>query len=230
MSRDGDRQTAEWSQQKLAALRHALEEGQTPAGLARLLADPQLRAAFLDGLQIREQEPSAALPGPASGDVSFLASVQRKPSREVAADSGAWKMQWRRPAEEIAGLFSFLAFSPIPTLREAAGFLEDETVTLLRGKVSSRGMELDVTLEATRPAAQPDELQLSLWVLASNQSAARRGEDYTLLATVTWGSYEAQVTITNDGHYPLPPRAIASVVDDSGQSAGDLSVIVQQKP
>lgn len=285
MSSDGKQQTADWSYQKLNALRRALEQGKTPAGFEqlrdqmqqetmtvghrlddgeeavmlahlisaaidgvdiprrypqafqRLLADPYLRAAFLDALEILDDEPSLDLPLPASRDVSFLQALNRDPAPERTRESSAWQVRWRRSAEEIAGLFSFLSQSPLPALREAAGFLEDETVTLLRGKVSAVGLELDVTVEATRPAAQPDELQLSLWVLSAAEppatqsavQAARHGEEAELLATVTWGAYEAQVTIAGDGHYPLPSRPISSVLDDADRSAGDLSVTIQQK-
>lgn len=198
-----------------------------PQSFRRLVADPALRAAFLDALDILDEAPSMSLPLPPSRDLSFLDKLKRTASLDQAAAPDPWHIRWRRSAEEIAGLFSFLSQSPLPALREAAGFLEDETVTLLRGKVSARGMELDVTLEATRPAAQPDELRLSLWVLAANEYTALPAEDSALVATVVWGSYEARVTITGDGHYALPSRPIAGVVDEADQSAGDLSVTIR---
>jgi hypothetical protein len=215
--------------QLMSAALHGVDiQRRFPRSFQRLVTDPALRDAFLEGLQALEEETPATLPFPANRDLSFLSSLRRKPVSQPRDGSGAWKTRWSRSAEEIAGLFSFLSFRPSPALREAAGFLEDETVTLLRGKLVSKGMELDVTLEATRPAAQPDELHLSLWVLASNEKAALRDDSYALSATVTWGSYEVAVKLTGDGHYELPSRAIAGVLDDFEKSKGSLTITVQQ--
>lgn len=273
MNRNDDHPKGEWSQRSIDNLRRAVEQGQTPAGLAQLIAmldhseqfehveaedqmllaqlmsaalhgvdiqrrfprnfrrleaDRALRTAFLEGLEALEEDADATLPFPVSRDLSFLSSLGRKPVSQPLDNSSALKTRWRRSAEEIAGLFSFLSFRPAPTLREAAGFLEDETVTLLRGKLVSKDMELDVTLEATRPASQPDELHLSLWVLAANEKAVLGDDSYALTATVTWGSYEVAVKITGDGHYELPARDITSVLDDFEKSKGALTITIQQ--
>lgn len=238
MSSDGKQRPGDEQDVMLAHLISAALDGvdiprRYPQAFRRLVADPDLRAAFLEAIEIMEMGPSLDLPLPASRDLSFLQSVERNPPPGGADAPSAWPVRWRRSAEEIAGLFSFLSQSPAPALREAAGFLEDETVTLLRGKVSAVGLELDVTVEATRPAEQPDELRLSLWVLSAGEPTtsqpARHGKDAALVATVTWGAYETEVTITGDGHYALPSRALSSVLDDADSSAGDLSVTIQQK-
>lgn len=226
-TRQGDEEELMLAHLISAALEGVDIPRQYPQWFQRLVADPALRAAFLDALDILDEAPSLTLPLPPSRDLSFLDRLNRVAPLEQTDASGPWQVRWRRSAEEIAGLFSFLSQSPLPALREAAGFLEDETVTLLRGKVSARGMELDVTLEATRPAEQPDELRLSLWVLAASEHTALPAEESALVATVTWGSYEAHVTITGDGHFALPPRAIAHVVDEANRSAGDLTVTIQ---
>lgn len=215
--------------QLMSAAFHGLDiQRRFPRSFRRLLVDPALRAAFLEGLEALEEDAATALPFPASRDLSFLRSLRREPVPQPPDSSGAWKTRWSRSAEEVARLFSFLSFRPTPALREAAGFLEDETVTLLRGKLSSKGMELDVTLEATRPASQPDELHLSLWVLAANERAALRDDSYALAAAVAWGSYEVAVKITGDGHYKLPSRDIAGVLDDIEKSTDALTITVQQ--
>ena len=202
-----------------------------PHFFKRLLVDAGLRAAFLESLEALEGDHNSAreaLPLPPSRDLSFLKKVQRATPDKVETASGGWTMRWRRSAQDIAGLFSFLSADLQPGYRSTGGFLEDETVTLLRGRVTSRTMELDVTLEATRPAAQPDELHLGLWILPVDEGVTQV-EDLSLLATVQWAAYEAQVEITGDGYYTLPARKLEDVVDDTQRATADLHITVQDK-
>jgi hypothetical protein len=59
-------------------------------------------------------------------------------------------VEWQRPGREVARLFSFLGSDGGSSVRSTGGYLEDEIVTLLRGRLTSKNVELDVTLEATR--------------------------------------------------------------------------------
>jgi len=141
-------------------------------------------------------------------------------------------MRWQRTAEELEALFSFLSLQPGAVFRSGSGFLEDETVTLLRGTVTSRQIDLDVTLDAMRLAAKPDELQLALWIVPANEDTvddapASPAWEFSLLARVKWGSYEEEIEIEGPARYTLPPRPISDVVDETGNWSGDLTVSLQ---
>lgn len=213
-----------------------------PQMFRRLLADGELRAAFLDGLALLENENDAALdvlPVPPSRDLSFLKRA-RRPVQNMTT-SGDSLIRWQRSAREVATLFaSFLGSGLFPGLiaeRGAAydsgyrgddGFLEEDTITLLHGRLSASNIELDVTLEGLRPADRPNELQLTLWVVPVDESAPAQGE-LALLAIVSWGDYEAQVEISGDGRYTLPPRRLDEVAEELDAESGDLHITLQHK-
>lgn len=209
-----------------------------PAFFKRMLVDAELRAAFLDGLEAMDSGVNVAdvLPLPPSEDLSFLNQNSR--ARRQRAQTPAFATShWRLSARDIADLFSFLlpgfpsaplVAEPAATYRSGDDFLEDDTVTLLRGRVAGAHFELDVTLEATRPAAHPGELHLALWVVPVDE-AARHSQDITLLAQIKWGEYDEQVEISGDGLYTLPPRKLNDVVEQLDAAAGDLHIVLQHK-
>ena len=207
-----------------------------------LLADAELRAAFLDAVHILgggEAAESERLPSPPSRDLSFLnkarpSSVDR-PSPDIVVEPAGWKLRWKRSAEELATLFSLLSPDLDVAFRSISAFPEDETVTVLRGSMTSKEFDLDLTLDATRLAAKPDELQLTLWVLTANDADSTNPADaapplaFSLIARVKWGNYDEQIEIEGPARYSLPPRPISEIVDESGNVIGELTVSLRAR-
>lgn len=208
-----------------------------PRYFKRLLVDAELRSAFLSGVEVLAggDEAYESLPLPPNRDLSFLNRAKERRAEGEVDDSGDRVMHWRRSARDLVTAFSFL-LPPAPgvlaesagSYRAGGGFLEDDVVTLMRGRVTSRTMHLDMTLEGLRPADRPHELHLTLWVVAVDD-AAYPEQDVSMLATVQWGDYEAQVLITGDGRYSLPPRPIEDVAADAKTAARDLTISLQVK-
>ncbi len=210
-----------------------------PRFFRRLLVDAELRAAFLDGLQALEEGrlPVAdVLPRAPNRDLSFL---KRAPA--VGAATGAasdYLARWTRAAHDLVSLLSFVLPSPLnpftmgepaPVYRSEDDSLQDVAVTLLQGRVAGNGVEVNVTLEGARTAAQPDELQLTLWVLTVYEER-QFPADLALVARIDWGDYRQEVEIGAEGSYPLPPRNVeqlANQVEDIGE---ELAITIHRKP
>lgn len=211
-----------------------------PRFFRRMLVDAELRAAFLDGLKALEEGrlPAAdVLPRPPSRDLSFL---KRAPVARTAAkiqEENAYLARWTRAGRDLVNLLNFALRSshdlftlgePAPLYRSADDSLQDAAATLLQGRVSGNNVEVNITLEGVRNAEQPDELQLTLWVLSAKEEF-QPPADLALVAHVDWGDYHQEVEISAEGSYALPPRKIEALGDDDGDISDDLHITIHHK-
>jgi hypothetical protein len=211
-----------------------------PRFFRRMLLDPSLRAAFLDGLEALELGRVASddvLPRAPSRDLSFL---KRAPGPETTVDPNpgtGYLARWTRAARDLGNLLSFalpssmnplIMAEPLPVYRSDDDALQDQAATLLQGRISGNNIEVDVTLEGARNAAQPDELQLTLWVLSVKEDQPLP-TDLALVAHVEWGDYHQVVVLNGEGRYPLPPRKIRHLSDASGNMSDDLHITINHR-
>lgn len=183
-----------------------------PVFYRRLLADPRLRWAFLEALEILGKEEDGeldSLPASLDIDLPFLERTQPLEAMVETKLSGSWRLSWQRP---IPYLQSRLidSFAPAdPTNRSPADFLEDDRITLVDGVVEVAGDEIGVLLEFVRPAGAPDVLHLSLFVTAGAIASFR--------ATVEWGNFRETARVAAFGGVTFPPLSLADLLDDVGQ-------------
>lgn len=179
-----------------------------PAFYRRLLADPRLRWAFLEALEILEKEEDGeleSLPDPLDVDLAFLEQVHPLQAMVYTKVSGSWRLSWQRPIPYLQSrlIDSFAPADPIS--RSPADFLEDERLTLVDDVVEVAGDEIDVLLEAVRPAGAPDVLYLALLVTAETAE--------TLQATVEWGVFHETAPVNAFGRVTFPPLPLATLFD-----------------
>ncbi len=183
-----------------------------PSFYRRMLADPQLRWAFLEALEILEQDKSGGLEPLPEGldvDLSFLERAQPPSPILQEKPAGLWRLAWERPATYLQSLLLDTLLTSRPIHRALTNFLEDDRLMLVDDTVEIAGDELGVLLEAVRPAAAPDALHLSLLITAETASS--------LQATIEWGAFRETAVVKAFRRVTFPPLPLADVVDEIGQ-------------
>lgn len=194
-----------------------------PAFYRRLLADSQLRQAFLEALEILEKEKAGELeplPDYLDVDLTFLKQAHSLQAMVDTELSGSWRFSWHRPISYLQSrlVVSFATVDPV--YRSGAEFLEDDRLTLVDDVVEVAGDEIGVLLEAVRAANAPDALHLSLLVTA--------GAPDSLWATMEWGAFHETVLVEAIGRVIFPPLSLAAIVDDAGQKiVADLCLTIE---
>lgn len=184
-----------------------------PTFYRRLLADPQLRWAFLEALEMLEKDEAGdldPLPGDLDVDLTFLEEPHPPAAIMETEPSGCWRLSWHRPILYLQSLLVDSLAASRPVYRALTSFLEDDRLTLVDDVVEVDGDEVGVLLEAVRPAGFPDALHLSLLVTA--------GAVDSLRATVEWGSFRETTLIDSFGRVTFPPLSLTAVLDEVGQA------------
>lgn len=177
-----------------------------------MLADPHLRWAFLEALELLEKDKAGELeplPDDLDADLAFLEPAQPPPVIIKTGPSGGWRLAWQRPAAYLQSLLIDSLIARRPQYRAFANFLEDDRLTLVNDTVEMGGDEVGVLLEAVRPAGAPDLLYLSLLITAETVDSLR--------ATVEWGAFRETAVAQAFGRVTFPPLPLADVVDEVGQ-------------
>lgn len=192
----------------------------------RLLADLDLRQAFLDALAILEPEDLSdweAFPQSLAVELGFLEDEVLQPLVEVAKEG--WRIIWQRSVlqlEEILGIGS----EPGAGLawrgpqRPGAGALGEESIPLLRDTVRVGERHVEVFLEATRPPGPGRQLEPTLIVVGAEEAQP-------LQAILRWGRYEEITAIDADGFARLPAVPLAAIFDETGLTALSLEIVAR---
>ena len=194
-----------------------------PTFFRRMLADQQLRWAFLEALENLEKYKAGELeplPDDLDLDLTFLQRVQPAPAVVKAETSSLWRLAWQRPVAFLQSLWARSLASPRPALRALASFLEDDRLPLVEDVVEVAGDEVGVLLKAVRPAGAPGDLHLSLLITAETVD--------TLQATVEWGAFSETAVVRASSCVTLPSLPLADVFDEVSQKiAADLRLTVE---
>ena len=192
----------------------------------RMLADANLRYAFLESLAILmrdaagELEPLPQAPG---HDLAFLEEQALEPAVTVAAEGQGWRITWHHTLETLRVLFSAAPPAAAPAYPSGRGPLEDDVLTLLRSNVAVAELELDVVLEVIRPAATPGELHPFLMVTPESATALP-----ALCGTLDWGTYSETVAVTAVGVARFPAIPLPAILDEREETlSGTLTLTVE---
>jgi hypothetical protein len=201
---------------------------QYPAFYQKLLADAELRQAFLDALDLLERSAAGQLSDPPPlppPDLSFLNKpASPQPVVERTASQG-WRATWRLLQAELAQLFrpSDLVY------RSGYSNLDDEGIILLRSQVTAANNQLDMFLEAVRPAAEPDQLHLYLSVTSLTERKLP-----PLRASLQWGGRgrergrEQTAVIDQYGRARFQPIPLTTLLDETTQTfLSDLQLTLE---
>lgn len=202
-----------------------------PRFYRRLLADMDLRDAFLDALAILAPEDASGwdtFPPEPSLDMPFLEEEIHHPLVENVKDG--WRILWQRSIPQLEKLFGLPPSSPTgpPVLAEAGpvwrgvsgsapGALDEETLPLLRDRVQVGDVEVEVFLEVTLQPGDAGKLDPTLIVTAPASL-----ED--LQVTVRWGTYRETAPVSPGGAAPLPALPLTAIFDEKGITSLELEL------
>lgn len=196
-----------------------------PAFFQQLLADADLRQAFLEALEALEKQPGDVAPSTvgARPSLAFLDARATQPVIEFTSPAN-WRLKWQAALAQLQSIF-FTAAAPV---YRSADYLEDAWFTLFRDEVNIDRMRASVVLEAVRLMTSPDQLQLHLAVGIALDRAKTPDRFPDLRARLTWGDYDQAVIITRRGRATFPPVPLNLVMNESTQHmTADLRLIVE---
>lgn len=181
---------------------------QYPAFYQRLTEDAALRDAFLDILEMAQEEnaKTTTTPRPTSKTLPFLSD--RPEGAALRQFAGRWQANWHQSIAQLNAIF--LTHGPEPVYRGDA-YLEDPWFVLVRDQIEAAGSQLHVFLEATQEGEQPDELQLAVTV---NIQAQPPETSLALFASLEWGTYAETVSIGPQGRAAFPPVPLVKILNE----------------
>jgi hypothetical protein len=173
-----------------------------PTFYRKLLANAELRQAFLDALEILESEPAPVnLP---AADLSFL---KETPRREMPG--AGRRVTWSQTLAYLQSLFSPSEL----VYRSDADLFEDAWHTLLRGEGQLDETVYTVQLDAAL-AEEPDDALSVVLTIAISLAMAQTETPMPLHASLQWGSYAESIRIDAEGRTRFPNVPLSAVFDD----------------
>ena len=190
-----------------------------PAFYQQMLADNELREAFLDTLDLLRRSRVGELlplPQPAGENLFFLRARSSEPRIELATN-GRWRILWQRTIADIQAILFQPRSSLSPLFRSAANQIEDPWFTLVNGEVDVEEKRITALLQATQQVERPHTLQLFLTVAIVSITEE---EDITLplRATVGWGRYGQGVLVGANGQASFSSVPFSAAFAEGHQS------------
>jgi hypothetical protein len=189
-----------------------------PTFYRRMLANGELRRAFLDGLDILERSRSGKLeplPGPPRQDLNFLRTELVKRTVEWV-NGGNWRAIWQQTIDQLQMIFFSPSLQQNFAYRDEDNFLENKWFSLFRDEVEIDGVNYAVLLEASTLLENPEALDLTLAVGITPQVPEGGPIPGSLLANLKWGNYQQAVMVTERGRANFPPLPLMEVLDETG--------------
>lgn len=174
----------------------------------KMLENAELRQAFLDALGILEAEPGELTPIPAPETrLDFLTS-QPSAHKMTIVDEKRWSLNWQRSLEQLQAIFS----PPELAYRAEQSLIEELWFTLLRDEVTVSGSAYTIILDCT--AAEDEENTLAVYLsLAVTPGISREPAKFPLRARLTWGEYQQDVLIHEEGRVRFPNILFDTIFD-----------------
>jgi hypothetical protein len=190
-----------------------------PAFYQRMLADSELREAFLDTLDLLRRsrvDELLPLPQPASQNLSFLRARTTEPRIERATN-GRWRVRWQRTIADIQTILFQPRGSLSPLFRSAANQIEDPWFTLVNGEAEVDEKHISALLQATQEVERPHTLQLFLTVgilsITNDQEI-----NLPLLANLGWGRYGQGLLVGPNGQASFSAVPFSAVLAEGHQT------------
>lgn len=185
-----------------------------PTFYTRLLKSFALRQQFIEAILLLKQP---ALPEAESlfavthADLAFLHS----PSPAPHMGETQWHVILQQTKEQLMSVF----FPPRVVFRAGAAALADAHYTLLRSEFAVNQTLYTLLLESTLHENRADALALFLNVAVSDGSLR------PMHASLHWGGYAAEATLSAEGRTRLPDLPISAAFDvDQQQIQADLNL------
>lgn len=187
---------------------------QYPEFYKKLLANVELRQAFLDTLELLEMERTDTLqplPQEASRDLAFLHNTADSPTIK----GNTWhnlRLVWHKMVADLQELLA----SPqtTPAFRDGDSLLADPWLPLLHSELHVEDARLRVSLEATWPVEQPDVLKVLLSAAVSDSDV----DLSSLRASLQWGAYHESADLSPHGLATFPPLPRHLIFDEESQA------------
>lgn len=182
---------------------------QYPTFYRKLLADAQLRGAFLDALAILSDDAVDLnlRPEEFNRDLSFLKTAV-SPSPTIKHPlTDKWQAVWHLLAKQIDQQF-FQSFQPV---YRSSDLLEDTSIVLLRNDFAAGDRQYDVILEAASLFDTPEQLQLTLLVTPLSDELLP-----TMKAGLQWGGAVLTAVPDRYGRAQFPLLPLNTILDESG--------------
>jgi len=174
----------------------------------KLLANAELRQAFIDALESVEAERAGQLvplPQTTRTNLAFLRKQLTAPVLEIS-ESGGWRASWQRTLEQIQAIFSpqqlVYRTGTIPT--------EEPWFILLRDEITIAGIvyavALDCTLSNDLDNALSTFLSIAVTVGGSSEPA-----QFPVRANLQWGAYQESILVPEEGRARFPDIPLSTI-------------------
>jgi hypothetical protein len=200
------------------ALRNTDIASRYPQFFKKLLANEELREAFLDSLDLLDQSRKGTLkplPASPSHDLGFL--YENEPTATVQRDSdGRWRVTWYQEAAQLQRVFSLSDIVGDETLFLQAGVPADDWFALFHQTSVIDGMQVEVALEAFRSSPEP-LLGVTATVGLKPLTGNGEGAKTQLHARLQWGQLDEIVPVDVRNQAVFSPIPLATILDSAGK-------------
>jgi hypothetical protein len=189
-----------------------------------LLVDKELHEAFLEVVALLSTEqkaaPRAAAPSPATTPLPFLSSPPAPAIKFL--DPKRWHAAWQLLRGYLEPRLS--APTLAPGYRRTSNLLEDDVVNLLRSTFVVGEIQLQLTLNAIRPATEPDVVHLQGTLAAATDPLP------DMQVTIEWGNYRQTAIPDRYGRFIFPSLSLDQIQDEAGRlTAGELQLRLEPR-
>jgi hypothetical protein len=195
-----------------------------PNFYARILANGELRTAFLETLELLEQSRSGELvdySGPEKIDLRFLQQLMSKPTI-IKSLQDKWVLTWQRSIEQLQNMFYIASLREGEIYRSDSNLYEENYINILHSQVELDEQDLEIRLDALQSFTTPENLELMLVVFAPE------GFDSQFEVTVAWGAYRERAAVDQYGLAKLPSLKTELVFSRSGALIHELDLCLRQ--
>lgn len=192
-----------------------------PGFYQKLIIDPELRQAFLDILQLMDEDIDhalASIPLPARVNLEFLFKDRTPLSRSMEK---GWKIHWMRTQQELQAIFS----PPKLAYRNSTNFLSDDEFIIFQNDFSIDNFQYSISIAC----ALGEDMETGLMTHMNIGIIPEGSPSQPLLKTILeWGQYKETAIITEAGRISLPPIALEKIFDrDLEKVIFDLELTIE---
>ena len=187
-----------------------------PEFFRRLLADEDLRQAFLEALELMESDLADDQEFiPQASELSFLRAKSSQPIIQRPSQN-QWRVIWQQTIDQLQTIFFPPHLAPEPAYRHTENF-EDAWFTLFRSDVEVNHTQLAVSLEAAWQSDAPDALNVQLAIGITADPVESAAPFLDLRAMLDWGDYSTTVVVGQRGRASFPPIPLTAILDEINQ-------------
>jgi hypothetical protein len=195
-----------------------------PAFYARMLADEELRTAFLDTLELLEEGRAGKLPAYSDSDTFNPDFLQKVVSQPVIRRSAKDKLElfWERTVRQLQTMFFINSLEPGEVLRSGSYLAGEGTINILHSQVEVDDQELDIRLNASHTLTNPGSLDLMMTISTPEELP------YHFELTIVWGDYQETAAVSKYGLAKFPPLKRDQIITPTGELMHGLELRLEQ--